>query len=385
MLEKLGIHGIINASGTLTILGGNRLVPEALEAIIEVSDKFIDMEELSINAGRYVAKLVNASDAFITSGAAAGIVIAIGAIMTEGDPSKMSRLPFTEGMKNKIIVQYPHTINNPYLHLVDIPGARIKIVGGQSGVKKEDIQEAIDDDVAGILHFFYEPQNNELPLEEVLAIAHEHKIPLILDAAAELPPATNLKKFIGLGCDVVIFSGGKDIGAPNDTGVILANDKNFIDNCRKIGPWSYLKVDSIERVFIGRALKMSKEDVVAFVAAFEKYLKTDHEARLARMNSIADLIITSLQSNFPNLDVEKIIFNPGERIRPANIPKVAIHLPGGMALKCMEDLKSENPAIYTYVKEDRLYLNTHCLRDSEVDTVISRLLYILRLRLNDTR
>jgi len=381
MLEKLGIHEIINASGTLTVLGGNRLVPEALEAIIEVSDKFIDMEKLSINAGKYIAELVNASDAFITSGAAAGIVIAISAVMTKGDQSKMSMLPSTEGIKNKIIVQYPHTINNPYLHLVDIPGAKIKIVGGQSGVKKEDIQEAIDDDVAGILHFFYEPQDNELPLEEVLAIAHEHKIPLILDAAAELPPATNLKKFIGFGCDVVIFSGGKDIGAPSDTGVILANDKIIIDNCRKIGPWSYLKVDDSERVFIGRALKVSKEDLVAFVAAFEKYLKTDHKARLARMNSMADMIITSLKSNFPKLDVEKITFKPGERVRPVNIPKVAILLPGEMASKCMEDLKSGNPEIYTYVKEDRLYINTQCLLDSEVETVISRILSILRLSL----
>jgi len=48
-------------------------------------------------------------------------------------------------------------------------------------------------------------------------------IPLIVDAAAQLPPKENLRRFIAMGVDLVAFSGGKALGGPQASGSWLAN------------------------------------------------------------------------------------------------------------------------------------------------------------------
>jgi selA-related pyridoxal phosphate-dependent enzyme, putative len=288
ILERLGVRRVINACGTLTVLGGNRVSPSVIEAMREVAESFVDMNELLIKSGEYVARLLNVPGALITSGAGAGLVLAVASAITGGDVEKMSRLPFTEGMRNEVVVQYPHTVGNPYVYFINIPGGKLKVVGSPGRVTEDDIKNAMSEKVAAVVHFQYEPQEGELPLSRVIEIAHDHGVPVIVDAAAELPPVTNLTRFIKMGADLVVFSGGKDIGAPNDTGLILVNNLKLLEACRLLGPFSYINVNGQVRVFIGRAMKISKEDIVAFVAALENYVKVNHEERLRVMNELAD-------------------------------------------------------------------------------------------------
>jgi Selenocysteine synthase [seryl-tRNASer selenium transferase] len=133
ILERLGVRRIVNACGTLTVLGGNRVSPSVIEAMREVAESFVDMNELLIKSGEYVARLLNVPGALITSGAGAGLVLAVASAITGGDVEKMSRLPFTEGMRNEVVVQYPHTVGNPYVYFINIPVVNLKSWDLQAG------------------------------------------------------------------------------------------------------------------------------------------------------------------------------------------------------------------------------------------------------------
>ena len=65
MLEELGVKPVINACGTVTVLGGCLVDNEVLEGIIEVAKVYVDMTELHTKAGAYVAKLTGAEAAYI--------------------------------------------------------------------------------------------------------------------------------------------------------------------------------------------------------------------------------------------------------------------------------------------------------------------------------
>src|SRR5271156_111222 len=108
MLRELGAGRIINAVGSTTLTGGSILSKKVLAAMNEASQVYLDMPELHEKAGRYVAKMLGVEAAFITSGAAAGLVLSASACITRGDLEKIRRVPRTEGMRNEIIVQGMH-------------------------------------------------------------------------------------------------------------------------------------------------------------------------------------------------------------------------------------------------------------------------------------
>ncbi|MGC9226248.1 aminotransferase class V-fold PLP-dependent enzyme [Caldivirga sp.] len=379
ILDRLGVRKVINACGTLTVLGSNRVDSEVLSAMNEVADSFVDMNELLVKSGDYIARLLNVPGALITSGAGSGLVLAIAAAITEGDINKMSRLPFTDGLRNEVVVQYPHTVGNPYVYFINIPGGKLRITGSPRGVSESDIRGALNDKTAAILHFQYEPQEGEVTLSKVIEIAREFNIPVIVDAAAELPPLINLTRFIRMGADLVVFSGGKDIGAPGDTGLILANNLKLLNACRLMSPFSYISVNGQTRVFIGRVMKISKEDIVAFIAALEKYISINHEERLSLMNKMADEILSELTAAFPSLKIEKRVNHPGERVRPVTVPKVEVKLPENYTKLYIRLLKEGNPPIYACECDGNLCINTHTLREDEVKIVIKRLKEVISM------
>lgn len=377
MLEKLGVKALINASGTLTKLGGCRVLPESVAAMVEVARNFVDMDDLMEKSGKYVAGFVGAEDALITNGAAAGIVLSVAACMTEGKLENMASLPDTKGMKNEVLMQFNHWHDNPYASLATIPGGKLKIVGQPSGIDTADMIEGISEKTAAILHTYYEPDDS-ISLEKVVEIAQSHSISLIVDAAAELPPVTNLNKFVKSGADLVVFSGGKDISAPNDTGVIFGK-RSFISACKSLGPLSYLDFQGQRRTFVGRPMKTSKEDVLAFVAAFEEYLKTDHEGKIIKMHAMCDKIVRAVHDVDSTLTVEKVQPGKGERIRPISVPRVRLSSPHMTAEFIAEELKKGDPPIYVTLRDDGIYINPQCLTDDEADKLISSLSRILGL------
>jgi uncharacterized pyridoxal phosphate-dependent enzyme len=373
ILDELDVKPIINARGTFTVLGGSVLDDEIMYAIDEVRKVYVDMDELNLKAGRCIAKMIGVEAAFVTSGAEAGLVLAIGACMTKGDTEKMSRLPNTERIPNEMIVQKIQ--RNIYDYGLEIAGARLIEVGTDSETSASDIESAIGENTSGIVYFAFDPQSGVLPLPEVIKIAREKKLPVIVDAAGELPPKENLKKFTDMGADLVVFSGGKDLGGPNDTGLILGSE-NLIAVCRRLGPHSYETVDSKLRVYFGRPMKTSKEDIVATVIAVKRYLSSNQSERMKEWNKKADYISSELSRRNTRLDA-KIVHS--SRPRPAEVPKVQIS-PRSVGISCsefQEGLKNSDPPVYTYAIGEDLIINTHCLKDGEEKIVVEKVLEVL--------
>jgi uncharacterized pyridoxal phosphate-dependent enzyme len=374
LLEELGVRPVINAAGTVTILGGCLVDDEVLDAMREAAKVYLDMSELHNKVGAYIAKLTGAEAAYVSAGAAAGLVLSVGACMTGGNTDLMGKLPRSEGMKSEVIVQKVH--RNMYDHNLEVAGARIREIGSEEGTGAEELQNAINEKTAAVVYFAFDPQDGVLPLSQVLEISHKKGVPVIVDAAAELPPKENLRKFVRMDADLVLFSGGKDIGAPNDTGVILGK-RELVGLCMRLGPQSYEKTDSKLRVYIGRPMKTSKEDILAVAVAVKRYLETDHDHRTEEWEKKVQYMVEKL-SKCKALKVRRIIPGFGHN-RPACIPRVEVEFTDGRisADELATKLKNGAAPIYTYTMNGRLYLNPHCLKDGEEELVVTSIIELL--------
>jgi len=374
ILRELGVRPIINASGTLTALGGSVIHNQVLHAWREASEVFLDMKELHARAGKFIARLVGAETAYVTCGTAASLVMSVAACMTRGETNKMARLPKSEGMRNEVVVQRLH--RNEFEHTIELTGARIIEIGDEQTTTRRDLSNAISERTAAVVYFAFDPQQGVLPLEHVLEVSHRQGVSVIVDAAAETPPKENLRRFIEMGADLVLFSAGKDIGAPNDTGIILGR-RDLVETCTRLGPHNTESVNARPRDYIGRPMKTSKEDISAVVAALKRYLQTDHGPRLRRMERMVRYMVSALSKH----DAVKVKeADPAyDHPRPVCIPRVELEFPSRAlgADEVARRLREGEPPIHAYVMNQRLYINPQCLRSGEERIIVSRLGRIL--------
>lgn len=376
LLEELGVQRVINATGVLTVLGGSVIDDEVMAAMQEVSKIYVDVPELQQKAGEYLANLLDVEAAFVTSGAAAGLVLAMGACMTGGKQEDMTRLPRTEGMrKNEAVVQKLH--RNMYDYNLEIAGARIVDAGTKSGTTEEDLSNAITDRTAAVVYFMFDPQDGVLPLDKVIKMAHSRSVPVIVDGAAENPPTENLWKYYQMGADLVTFSGGKDIGGMNNTGLLIGR-KELVQICVRLGPHSYEESPNGLRVYIGRPMKVSKEGIVGLVAAIRKYVRTDQDARIAMWNKRADYMVSELSAS-RGVVVRKMLPVNVDHPRPMTIPKVEVTLTSTKLRpeSIEKELRKGDPPIQAYSLEGKLYINPQCLLDGDEIIVAKRLREVL--------
>ena len=277
--RELGLATIINAAGTLTKLGGSLMPAEVVQAMVDASHDFVDMGELHLAAGRRIADLVGVEAAHVCAGATAGIALMAAACMTGSDRDKIDRLPDTAGMKSRFLVQRSH--RQPYERAILYSGGKITEVAVDAG----QLEQALTgDDVAGVFYSFaWFLREVALPLTEVAGLAHERGVPVIVDAAAEVPPVENLWRFVKEGADLVAFSGGKAIRGPQSTGFVVGR-ADLVEACR-------LNDNPYDAV--GRSMKVCKEEIAGLIKALELYVHQDQQRqslvwdqRVARMLEI---------------------------------------------------------------------------------------------------
>lgn len=354
--DEIGVTKVINAAGSMTVLGGSLIAPEVLDAMNRAAGSFVRMHELAAWAGKAIAEITSAGGGLVTSGASGGIFLSAAACMTGPDREKMDRLPDTTGLKNEIIIQHLHRI--PFDLALRTVGAQIVEVGDEQGTRPEQIESAITEDTAALFHVIFDPQPT-VPLKDAIDIAHRHELPLILDVAAELPPVENLKKFIIMGADLVIFSGGKDIGGPNDSG-ILCGRKDLIQAAA---------LQAFPNYGIGRPLKVSKEQMVGLVFALRRYATKDHDADSERWEAMTAYMLERLQ-DIPGVDAE--IAFPRKGPRPLGIPRVRLKVDeevlGRTVSRVVRALGQDTPAVEVYAEpeEATIWINPqHLLRGEE--------------------
>lgn len=269
--DSLGVDTIVNAATTYTALGGSLMPEEVLHAMRDAAGSFVDMHELHLAAGKRIATLTNNEAAYVTSGCAAALVLAILGIRTGGNPAAITEFPGRSEVPHEVVMHAAHRI--PYDSAVALAGGTIRQIGNVLQTFSWELEQAITEKTAAVLYVAgsHLPQT-ALPLEDVVAIAHVRGIPVIVDAAAQLPPVENLWHYTReVGADIAVFSGGKALRGPQASGFMVGN-ADRIEAARQNGSpyqrWA-------------RALKAGKEEVVGLVTAIERFVSIDHDAERA--------------------------------------------------------------------------------------------------------
>lgn len=277
--QKLGVRTFINAVGTITTLSGTLMAPEVHRAMEEASRNFVPIHELQDKVGRRIAELTGAEDAFVTCGASAGLCLASCAVTAGDDKSKMSLLPDLTGMKSQMMIQKRHRTS--YDHAFRMVG--VKLVEVETA---EEMKRAIGPDTAAVAFVAsHHTLGHKVELEEAVAIAHAAGVPVILDAAAEIPPASNLSKFVKMGVDMVAFSGGKNLRGPQCSGLLLGKREWIRKAYANSAPHNYF----------ARIAKVGKEEIVGMLVALEHYLKKDHEVERKEWHRMLDRVAERLK------------------------------------------------------------------------------------------
>ena len=343
--RKLGIKPVINAQSWVTVLGGSIMRKEVLEAMNDASKVFVDMIQLNKSAGKVIAKICNSEAGLVTNGCASAQVLMSAACMTGEDDYNVEKLPNTEGMKNEVIIFKGQ--RNRYDKAFETSGAIIKEFGTEEDATEEDLISVISNKTCAIAYVimpFYKPG---IGLKKTIEIAHKNSIPVILDAAAEIPPRSNLHRFINMGVDMVAFSGGKGIGGPQSSG-ILAGREDLINSAFK----NSLNLHS-NIACVGRPMKVSKENIIGLVTALELYLDSNEEEEYDSWKEKSEYIKNQLK-DIPNLDV-KIENTPTDRQGTQPILYFHKDWKGKSPEKIKEEMINGDPPIYLGVGGSNLH------------------------------
>ena len=286
----LGVQPIINAAGTITTMGGSIMPPEVLAAWQEASQSFVNLVDLQDKVGRGIAELIGVEAALVTTGAAGGIVVGTAAAVTHRDRSLVGRLPLPPETGLEVIRQKAHRAC--YDNQVTCCGVRLVDVE-----TRVELERAISNRTVMMFSYNVHEADGKIAQAEWVDVARQHKIPTLLDAAADTPPLDALRKYSRIGYDMVVFSGGKAIRGPQDAGLLLGR-KDLIA-AAKLNTAPYCGN-------IGRGMKVSKEDMVAMWAAVKRFVNLDHGAERRQWEQRLETIARAL-ADIPTVRSEQIV------------------------------------------------------------------------------
>ena len=366
--RTLGIRELINAEGTITRLGGCVMDPAVVKAMAEAAKSFVDLDQLLAKAGEHVAALLGVEGAYICSGAAAGLALSMAACITGADPAKIRQLPdLSTSAKFEVLIQKSH--RNGFDHAVRQTGVKVVEFGLIKETDPWELRAAISEKAAAIVHFLEFENHRNLALPEVIAIAKEKEIPVIVDAAAELPPVENLSRFYHMGADLTVSSGGKDIGGPQSSGLIVGR-RDLIACCA---------LNANPNYSIGRAMKAGKEEIAGLVTALELYLQQDFAAEEQLWEDMVALMVAAL-AGVPGLHARRVApSEPG--VLPNWIPRLYLDWDKKDVPLNRDEVKSRllqtDPAIAVGTTSSGLFVNPQTLVPGQEKIVAQRLREVL--------
>jgi len=331
VLADLEIPRIINGMGWITTVGGSIMRPPTVRAMAEAANCYVDIHALNISAGKIIARFTGAEAGLVVAGAGAGLLLQAAACMTRSDSQLMDRLPQTEGMKNEILLYSNHQTG--YARCYRAAGANLKIWSEGDRDPRIVLRESIGLRTAAVAYLFHQWNHCPIPLAEVVEIAHDAGVPVIVDAAVMLPPVDSLTRFIDDGADLVTFSGGKGLRGPQSTG-ILCGRADLIEAAR---------LNMSPNHGIGRPAKVCKEEIVGLVAALQQFVKVDHEAEWAEWLSMTESIVDGL-GDIPGVDI-RIEDRDPDRQGPNAVVYFNDDWDGSKSRTILERLAARSPSV----------------------------------------
>ncbi|MBN4074211.1 aminotransferase class V-fold PLP-dependent enzyme [bacterium AH-315-D21] len=355
--DSLGLKRVINGRSWVTILGGSRMSEEVQQAMADAANTFIDFHELNRRAGERIARYTGAEAGLVVAGASTGLLVQAAACMAGQDPDRILQLPDTTGMKDEILIYEKHRFGFEICYRT--AGAKLKEWGGGEGTLANQLAAAIDEKTAAVTYVFGPPFSCDLSLREVVEIAHQKDVPVIVDAAAMLPPADNLTRYIADGADLVAFSGGKGVRGPQSTG-ILCGRADLVEAAR---------LNMSPHASVGRACKVAKEEIAGLLTALDRFVSMDHEAEWATWRSWSETITAAVDG----IAGVKPVIEDGVPNRQG--PTAAFYFDetwnGPSASEIQEKLAAGDPSIHVGVGNDlgELHVMPVALEPGEAEIV----------------
>jgi seryl-tRNA(Sec) selenium transferase len=255
---RIGVKPIINARGPWSYMGGTLELPEVRAAQQQAAQYFVNMWELQRAAGRRLAELSVAPAGLVTSGAAGAMAAATAACIAGTDPAKIWQLPDSAGMKNEVIMMGGRSLFD----------SAIRAAGGKLvlAYTPEELERAINEKTAMV----YTGADGE-PLEKAFSITKKAKVPILVDWADRVPPMENFYLPGKMGVDLYTFSGGKGLGGPQCSGLLLGRKDLIEAALANSSPWEGS---------VCRPMKVGKEEIMGVLAAVEAWTKPDLQRAL---------------------------------------------------------------------------------------------------------
>jgi L-seryl-tRNA(Ser) seleniumtransferase len=362
--RDLGVRPFINAAGTITKLGGSRMPPEVLAAMTAAAGAFVDLDELHLRAGRALAERIGVPAAFISCGAASGMTLAAAACLTGIDRQAIARLPETDGQPNEFVISRvdPHT----YIHQgIASVGGKVVTAGDERSVTPEQMVAAIGPRTAAVVFFLGQQPREDLP--PLIAGARAAGVPVIIDAAAQLPPRANLTELLGMGAEIVVFSGGKGLRGPQSSGLVLGPEERI----------AAVRANANPHFAIGRGMKVGKEEIMGLVAAVHLFLDHDEAEELAAWRRQVETIGEAVR-NLPGVQPSIVAQEPPAA--PWIVPRAYLRLTDGAPMtedQMVRELASGDPPIVTRRSSRGIMFDPMTLEPGEERIIAQRLQALL--------
>jgi L-seryl-tRNA(Ser) seleniumtransferase len=357
--DKFGLKEVINASGKMTILGASKVSESVLAAQRFGGEHFFEMSDLLIQTGAYLAELLKVEDAQIVSSASAGIAQSVAAVIGEGSLYHAYHPYTTRITKREILLPKGHNVDygTPVEVMVSQGGGHVIEAGYANGCSSEQMEMMITENTAALLYIksHHTVQKSMLTVTEAAAVAEKHRLPLIVDAAAE----EDLFKYSQAGADLVIYSGAKALEGPS-SGLVL-------------GKASYIEWVRMQGKGIGRAMKIGKDTILGLTQAVEDRLKMGAETGESMKGRLTPFI--EALNQIDGLTASVVQDGAGR-----DIYRASVKIEKGSAKAVIAALKAEDPAIYTreyQANNGIIEFDIRAVDEEEMAKIVSRLKEIL--------
>jgi uncharacterized pyridoxal phosphate-dependent enzyme len=318
---RLGVKTVINCRGTWTYLSGSLEFPEVRQAQLEAAEHFVNVIDLQRAVGRRLSELTGAESGIVTSGSAGAMSAAAAGCIAGTDDKKIWQLPDTTGLKHEVVMVGGRSAFDSAIRLT---GAKLVLV-----YSPEELANALGENTAMV----YTTDLGD-KLQKELAIAKDHKIPMLLDDAAGIPPADNAKLYARMGIDMYCFSGGKGLSGPQCSGLLLGR-KDLIE--------AALMNSSPREGAVCRPMKVGKEEIIGCLTALESWLKMDEKKLYAEWNARINRI-RKLVDTVPGVKTDTYVPDDGNRYPTLRVSWDQQAWSYNIS-DCVQDLRSSNPVI----------------------------------------
>jgi uncharacterized pyridoxal phosphate-dependent enzyme len=363
---ELGVTPVINAEGTMTMLGGSLIRPEVEAVMALAAQHFVSIPDLEVVAGKRIQEMLKLPQGYtvlVTSGAAGAIQSGLAGILTGDNESFIQQLPDLTGMKSEVIIQKSH--RNPFDH--QLRGTGIRLIEIET---HEQLRRAVNERTA-MMHFVnFANDAGQIKVDEWPKLAKQYNLPCMNDAAADTPPVSHLWDYANMGYDLITFSGGKALRGPQCAGLLIGRED--------LVHYALLNNSPYEDT-LGRGQKVGKEEIIGMIKALELYLNEDHDALAKQWQDRLDTVSREI-TQVPGVSTS--FFTPPIA---NHVPHMRITWDQRVSLtpqQVSQRLRGGQPSIVLGGGEGKpgLTMNSFMLKNGEEQIIAEQLTKVLRQR-----